>query len=258
MSIKLIACSAILAIAFTSCHQTKKVSTIDAVPTADSHTAQNSLDWQGTYYGVLPCASCEGIETELTIADNANYVLIQQYLGEENSTFTTKGSFHWEGNVIKLASSNEGDSPKIFKVEEGKIRQLDLEGNPVTGKMANLYVLTKNGNSEVEDRKWKLIELDGKPVEGSADTHFIIFHSKNNRIEARADCNALNFNYSIRNKYVLTVSGGISTQMACPGQQLEQKFIKAIEEADNISVNNTSLSINKGRMAPLARFELVK
>ncbi|WP_438946633.1 copper resistance protein NlpE N-terminal domain-containing protein, partial [Sediminibacterium sp.] len=30
----------------------------------NSHEAQNSLDWQGSYSGVLPCASCPGIETE--------------------------------------------------------------------------------------------------------------------------------------------------------------------------------------------------
>ena len=27
----------------------------------DDHNSQNSLDWSGTYKGIIPCADCEGI-----------------------------------------------------------------------------------------------------------------------------------------------------------------------------------------------------
>ncbi|GGD94473.1 copper resistance protein NlpE [Planktosalinus lacus] len=36
----------------------------------DISTSENSLDWHGTYQGILPCADCEGIQTEVTLHDN--------------------------------------------------------------------------------------------------------------------------------------------------------------------------------------------
>ncbi|MDE5451088.1 copper resistance protein NlpE N-terminal domain-containing protein, partial [Elizabethkingia meningoseptica] len=33
----------------------------------DSHNAQNSLDWAGTYEGTVPCADCPGIKTTITL-----------------------------------------------------------------------------------------------------------------------------------------------------------------------------------------------
>lgn len=223
---------------------------------SDSHATQNSLDWQGTYFGVTPCADCPGIETEITLTNDQNYVLTRKYIDNEG-TDTVKGTFSWEGNQIKLAGIKKGEAPSMYKVEEGKIKQLDLKGNEIKGQLAQNYILTKNGNLNVEDKKWKLIELFGKPVKGSAETHYIIFHSKDGRTEAKANCNVILNNYKIRNQYRLIITPGITTLMACP-DNLEQELIEALAQADNLSVSKTNLSLNKARMAPLARFELAE
>ncbi len=34
-----------------------------------------SVDWPGTYQGILPCADCEGIKTQLLINKDLNYIL---------------------------------------------------------------------------------------------------------------------------------------------------------------------------------------
>ncbi len=115
--------------------------------------------------------------------------------------------------------------------------------------------VSDSGNSLVEDKRWKLIELYGKPVSESAETHYIIFHSKDNKLEAKAGCNMLLNTYQISKQYQLAITAGISTKMACP-DGLENELIKAMAEADNLSVSETNLSLNKARMAPLARFEL--
>ncbi|HSH50375.1 MAG TPA: copper resistance protein NlpE N-terminal domain-containing protein, partial [Bacteroidales bacterium] len=44
------------------CNFFKKESGAEDYP-PDMHTSEISLDWQGTYKGVLPCADCPGIET---------------------------------------------------------------------------------------------------------------------------------------------------------------------------------------------------
>jgi heat shock protein HslJ len=50
----------------------------------------------------------------------------------------------------------------------------------------------------------------------------------------------------------------IRTQMACPALPLENEFLKVLETADNFNVSDTSLVLNKARMAPLARLRAVK
>ena|SRR5690554_8196743 len=73
---------AALAFAIISCNN--KINKINP-EFADHHTAQNSLDWQGTYSGVLPCADCSGMETQLTLNEDHTYVLTDTYLGETDS-----------------------------------------------------------------------------------------------------------------------------------------------------------------------------
>ena len=68
--------------------------------------------------------------------------------------------------------------------------------------------------------------------------------------------NILSNNYKIKNELQLSIEIGISTMMACPGN-LEQEFSEVLNTADNISTDGKTLTLNKARMAPLARFELV-
>lgn len=225
---------------------------------ADLHTAQNSLDWSGSYSGKLPCADCDGIETELTLNDDLTYLLTIKYVGKEDSpTDTLKGNFTWVGNNVKLDGIPENTRPSMFKVEENQVRHLDMEGNQITGELAQYYVLKKNGNPMVEDKKWQLIELNGKPINGTADRHYNIFHSQDGRFEAKANCNVLLNRYKIRNEFRLEIEQGISTLMACP-DNLEQEFLQVLFRVDNLTTDGQTLSLNKARMAPLARFELVK
>ncbi|MGW8123936.1 copper resistance protein NlpE N-terminal domain-containing protein [Roseivirga echinicomitans] len=255
MTFRLFSLTALYAISVISCNSSNKTENSNMI---EEHTSQNSLDWAGTYYGVTPCASCEGIETELSITSDLNFTLEMNYLSEDEVTKTTTGKFSWvDGNNIKLEDTNKGESPSMFKIEEGRVRMLDTKGNIIEGDLASHYVLTKSGNLEVEDKKWKLVELNGKAVEGSPYTHYLIFDSKNQRIEAKANCNSLQYEYKIRNTYQLITKQGISTLMAC-ADDLEKEFIDMLNTVDNLSVNGESLTLNKARMAPLAKFELVK
>ncbi|WP_103663678.1 copper resistance protein NlpE [Gracilimonas amylolytica] len=113
-----------------------------AIP--DDHTSQNALDWYGSYSGLLPCASCEGIKTTLVLNANGSYSLTLNYLGEsEPNTFETQGSFSWNeaGNTITLENK---EAPNQYYVGENYIAKLDMEGNRVTGDLANMYILQKD------------------------------------------------------------------------------------------------------------------
>ena len=45
--------------------------------------------------------------------------------------------------------------------------------------------------------------------------------------------------------------------MACP-DNLEQEFLAVLLQVDNLSTDGETLSLNKARMAPLAKFKLLK
>lgn len=219
----------------------------------DHHTAEIALNWQGSYYGTLPCADCEGIATKLTLNEDLSYILTKVWKKNNNAlSDTLKGKFTWQGNNIKLEGITDKSGADTFKVEENRLRQLDMEGNEITSELAAHYILSKMGNTQIEDKRWEIVELFGKPVNGSPETHYIIFHSKEGRLEAKANCNILSQNYRVTNQFMITIDQGISTMMACP-DNLEQELNKALDMADNISVGDGTMTINKARMAPVGK-----
>jgi hypothetical protein len=44
------------------------------------------------------------------------------------------------GNIINLGIAQ---TPSYYRVAQNKLIQLDMEGKPVTGNLADMYVLTK-------------------------------------------------------------------------------------------------------------------
>lgn len=115
----------------------------DSTLLADDHNAQNSLDWAGSYKGTTPCADCEGIETEITLSDDATYTIKAKYLGKDSKVFQENGSFSWDktGSIIVL--NDVKDRPSKFFVGENTLTQLDVEGKKITGALADKYVLRK-------------------------------------------------------------------------------------------------------------------
>jgi copper homeostasis protein (lipoprotein) len=213
--------------------------------------------WVGTYSGSLPCTTCSGVETELKLTSDNMYVLTQFNFNKESEAQITEGKTSWKANDIVLENFPKEFSSNVFKLEKGIISMFNNREKVVTDDTENAYVLTKNGNVQVENQKWKLVELYGKKVKGYVAPHYIVFHSEDSRVEAKAGCNQLTFGYKLKNGLMLETISGISTMMACP-DEVEEEFKKIMMEADNISVIEKTLTLNKGRMAPLAVFEIVK
>ena len=112
-------------------------------PVVDAgHNSQNSLDWAGVYAGVIPSASGSGIKVTITLRDELTYEVQYQYIGRPDSDSSAAGTFKWneEGNTITL---DDTDFPPYYKVGENRLTQLDMEGNLITGALADDYVLKK-------------------------------------------------------------------------------------------------------------------
>jgi uncharacterized lipoprotein NlpE involved in copper resistance len=117
--------------------------TAPTLPIGDN--SQTSLDWAATYFNILPCASCEGIETWLTLNMDGTFELKTNYLGLNDAReeiFT--GKFKWDesGSTIQLEGLI-GDAPGKYKVGENQIWHLDQDGNRMEGSLAEFYILKK-------------------------------------------------------------------------------------------------------------------
>jgi uncharacterized lipoprotein NlpE involved in copper resistance len=137
--LSLLACSALLPL--TACTFADKQNTVPPV-IATVHNARNSLDWQGVYSGKIPAADGPGINVRITLRDDLTYTIQYQYIGRTEGDFTFAGTFKWnkDGNSITLDTEN---IPPHYFVGEGQLIQLDMEGKPITGKLATDYVLIK-------------------------------------------------------------------------------------------------------------------
>ncbi|WP_273006445.1 copper resistance protein NlpE [Chryseobacterium sp.] len=112
-----------------------------ATPTAAGDTSENSLDWNGTYEAVVPCADCPGIKTSLTLNDDKTFSITEEYL-DRNSKNQNKGSFTWDttGSVITLKGKTANYK---YKVGENILIQLDMDGKEIDGPHKDLYIFKK-------------------------------------------------------------------------------------------------------------------
>ncbi len=109
----------------------------------DEHTSQNSLDWSGVYTGILPCADCEGIETQIELNPNLSYQKITTYLGKSMEPFSSEGNFSWDDTGSTIQLHNE-DSPNSYKVVENALIALDMKAEEIEGSLQTKYRLEKN------------------------------------------------------------------------------------------------------------------
>ncbi|KIA98649.1 hypothetical protein OA93_09155 [Flavobacterium sp. KMS] len=119
--------------------------TPDTEVTHDEHNSENSLDWSGTYKGVIPCADCEGIEQEITINEDKTFTLKETYLGKtKDNKFTETGTFTWDkdGSIITTIT-NDKSRTTSYIVGERTLTQLDMDNKEITGPLAKNYILNQ-------------------------------------------------------------------------------------------------------------------
>ena len=110
-----------------------------------SQTSKNSLDWAGIYTGVIPSAGGEGIDVKFTLNADETYTVEYRYIGKSDEIFSNTGTFNWnpQGDTITLDSEGKDSFPPYYKVGEDTLTHLDLDGNIITGDLANDYILRK-------------------------------------------------------------------------------------------------------------------
>jgi heat shock protein HslJ/uncharacterized lipoprotein NlpE involved in copper resistance len=254
-------------------------------PAASSRTA---LDWDGRYRGRLPCADCEAIETELTLAADGRYLLKSRYLGRSDDWQHETGRFEWDerGQVVRL---NQGaPETKAFFVGENVLWQLDQSGQRIQGEMAQLYQLHKvpepwdqaawdreSGDQKIgdgvdasaaklslDDQPWRLTALNGQPVPGRERPIYIEFAESEPRVHGFSGCNRFFAQVSLEedksdaaDALPLTFSNIGMTRMACVGESQETPFIQALQETRSMRIQANELLLLDASGETRALFE---
>lgn len=108
-----------------------------------AHNAQNSLDYLGSYKGIIPCEDCEGIEIQITLREESQFQMKRTFLKKDNGReLMETGEFEWneKGNTIRLV----GTSPPIqLFVAENRLIYLGRNGSKLEEGRANKYILLK-------------------------------------------------------------------------------------------------------------------
>jgi uncharacterized lipoprotein NlpE involved in copper resistance len=121
----------------------------ETAETANTHHAQNSVDWPGVYYGFLPCDDCKGIKSTLALNKNNSYILITQYVGKSEREIVEKGKFtSGDKNDTLVLTSRDGSTTRQYFVGENMLIQLDNNGNRISGKLAERYILRRSDMKE--------------------------------------------------------------------------------------------------------------
>lgn len=231
-------------------------------PSEYENTGDNSrvsLDWDGTYRGTLPCEDCDGVQTSLTLFENGDFTRTRIYTGKPDPPKTDNGHFEWNdaGSAITL-TSREGEIHR-YQVGENLLFQLDAAGSRITGEEAEKYRLGKIfPDPELEDHRWVLTELRGREIQYGADERrpHLTFHSALGQLTGNNGCNPVVADYTLQRGNRIRLSRIASTLKECPGTDLPDQLREVLETLDNYAIKDGVLSLNKARMAPLARFVL--
>ena len=254
---------AVLPVALMSCGP--KTSTSPATQQAKPDNSRVSVDWAGTYQGVVPCADCEGIETSITLERDSTYQLRTRSLGKADSVFEKRGAFAWNaaGSEIQLQGLPAGSNR--YLVGENVLTQLDRDGNRITGELAAKYFLPKiagpvAGAPEALSSPdlWQLREIAGRPVPApaaGAKVPSLVFDREGNRVHGFAGCNSFTGGCEFPAAGRLRFSMMAATRMACPDMTVEDEFLRALGTADSYSTDGKVLKLLRAKLAPLAVFE---
>lgn len=108
-----------------------------------AHTAENSLDWNGTYQGILPCADCPGIKTTLTLNLDKTYSLEESYLERQVKPIISKGIFKFDKTNSSLIVLDGAADNRIYFIGEGFAEARALDGSAIDGPLKAHYHLKK-------------------------------------------------------------------------------------------------------------------
>jgi copper homeostasis protein (lipoprotein) len=249
------------AIAFSACnfslkaHQSKKKKSSIADP------AKKNPDLTGVYLGIMPCADCSGIKTEIRLNRDSTYETAIRYLGKPMDVFLSRGHFKWnnaENKIILKKGEGFNITSGQFLVHKDTLIALNSEGKRFQGTLPpNTFMYHKiRFNDSLAGKCWRLIELDGQKIIFYKNLKRIPHFTLNpkNKISGTDGCNTFIGHYQTLQGNRIEFSKFISTKMACLDAPYQKEFVKMLGQINYFSVKRDTLVLCQVKMKPVAKF----
>jgi len=110
-------------------------------------SSKNQLqEYCGVYEGTLPAADAPGIKTTVSLDKAQNFTVRMVYIDKKDGDFTEKGTFSRDHDVLTFKQSN--GEVTYYRIENGQLRLLNQDKEPVSGALAEHYILKKISNCD--------------------------------------------------------------------------------------------------------------
>ena len=106
-----------------------------------------SQEFRGVYYGVLPCKDCPAIKATLSLKNKQNYLLVTQQAQTSSREYYEKGKYSWDdkSRIVTLVARKDSSIRKFRIKNEATLIMLTPEGEAMTGDQRK-YTLAKRNN----------------------------------------------------------------------------------------------------------------
>ncbi|WP_294199793.1 META domain-containing protein [uncultured Chryseobacterium sp.] len=114
-------------------------------------------------------------------------------------------------------------------------------------------------DTDITGKTWRLIEINSQPIMlvNPKANPFFKLNRADMRYTGHGGCNGVGGTFEIKpNVMRIKFNQGMSTMIACDDLATERAFTQALLAADNYSISGNTLTLNKAKMAPLAKFIL--
>jgi uncharacterized lipoprotein NlpE involved in copper resistance len=208
--------------------------TSEQAPVVDMHTSRTSLDWAGTYEGLVHCADCAGLHLRLTLDRDGGFERVSRRLVRDAAPSTTRGRFEWapDGNTIVLDAAGEGQR---FAVGEGRLLLLEADQTRPAWNRSEAILPQASAawrntgedlESMLEDHRWVLIGAAdaGNQRLGALfpdEERPFTFSFTESNVRAQGGCNGLSGAFRLDARAMLEVTGMRGTLMACEAPLME-------------------------------------
>ena len=207
------------------------------------------------YEGVLPCADCGGIRTQITLfADTAMYRMTETYLGtaQPDSTRQTQGAWTtvhgMEGNadaiVYQLDPGDPESARSFVVVSDSELRMLDREKQQIASTLNYSLLRLPLPVDPLGGRTWKWVALvqGDKRTEIENSERYTIRTGSPGDLNVQADCNTGHARYKMRGAAIEMGPMAMTFAMCAEGSRGDE-FARMIGEATKMEIVGDTLEV---------------
>lgn len=203
-------------------------------PVIDMHTSRNSLDWAGTYEGLVPCVDCAGLHLKVTLGRDGSFEHVSRRLVRDEGPSSARGQFDWKADGNTIVIGIEADEQR-FAVGEGRLLLLEMgQIRPEWHRSESVLSRVSEDSQDtredlmatLEDHRWMLSHAADATNQRLGvlfpdDEPPFVFNFGDSSLHVQGGCNGLRGAFRVDAEATLEVTATMSTLMGCEEPLME-------------------------------------